>query len=48
MIKEGAGDGGIDDLMHWSEGDLSPCFWPFMCDVKAVSFILATLTSLEQ
>ena len=26
MIKEGAGVGGINDLMHWSEGDLYTCF----------------------
>ena len=38
----------FNDLIHWSEGDLSTCFLPFMCDVKAASSILATLTSLEQ
>ena len=48
MIKGRAGVGGINDLIHWSEGDLSTCFLPFMCDVKAASSILATLTSLEQ
>ena len=48
MIKGGAGVGGINDLIHWSEGDLSTCFLPFMCDVKAGSSILATLTSLKQ
>ena len=26
MIKEGAGVGGINDLMHWSEGDLYTSF----------------------
>ena len=44
MIKGGAGAGGIYDLIHWSERDFSP----FMCDVKAVSSIMATLASLEQ
>ena len=48
MFKGGTGIGGISDLIQWSEGDLSTCFLPLMCDVKAVSFILATLTSLEQ
>ena len=48
MIKGRAGVGGINDLIHWSEGDLSTCFLPFMCDVKAGSSILATLTSLKQ
>ena len=48
MIKGGAGVGGVNDLIHCSEGDLSTCFLPFVCDVKAASFILATLTSLEQ
>ena len=48
MIKGGAGVGGINGLIHWSEGDLSMCFSPFMCDVKASSSILATLTSSEQ
>ena len=43
MIKGGAGVGYIND----SEGDLSACFLPFMCDVKSASSILATLTSLE-
>ena len=33
---------------NWSKGDLSTCFLPFMCDVKAASSILATLISLEQ
>ena len=42
------GVGGINDLIHWSEGDLSTCFLPFMCDVNATSSILVTLTSLEQ
>ena len=48
MIKGGAGVGGINDLIHWSEGDLSTCFLPLMWDVKAASSIFATLTSLEQ
>ena len=26
MIKGGADVGGINDLIHWSDGDLSPCF----------------------
>ena len=47
MIKGGAGVGGINDLIHWLEGDLSKCLLPFMCDVKAASSILSTLTSLE-
>ena len=48
IIKGGAGAGGINDLINWSEGDLSMCFSSFMCDVKASSSILATLTSLGQ
>ena len=48
MIKGGAGVGGINDLIHWLEGDLSMCFLPFMYDVKAASSILAILTFLEQ
>ena len=48
MIKGGAGVGGINDLTHWSEGDLSTRFLPFMCDSKAAYSILATLISLEQ
>ena len=48
MIKGGADVGGINDLIHCSEGDLSTCFSPFMCDVKSASSILATLRSLEQ
>ena len=48
MIKGGAGVSGINYLIHWSEGDLSTCFLPFMCDVKAASLILATLTLLKQ
>ena len=47
MIKGGADAGGLNDLINWSEGDFSMCFLPFMCDVKAASSILATLTSLE-
>ena len=46
MIKGGADVGGINDLIHWSEGDLSTCFLPFMRDVKAASSILATLTAI--
>ena len=45
MIKGGASVAGINDLIKWSEGDLSTYFLPFMCDVKAASSILATLTS---
>ena len=48
MIKGGAGVGGINDLIYWSEGDLSTCFLSFMCDVEAASSILATLRSSEQ
>ena len=48
MIKGGTGVGGINVLVHWSEGDLSICILPFMCDLKAASSILATLTSSEQ
>ena len=48
MIKRGAGVGGINELIKLSEGDLSTCFLPFMCDVKAANSILAILTSLEQ
>ena len=48
MAGGGAGVGGIDDLIHWLEGDLSTCFLPFMCEVKAAFSILATLTPLEQ
>ena len=48
MIKGGAGVVGINDLIHWSEGDLSTCFLPFICYVKPASSMLATLTSLEQ
>ena len=47
MVRGGAGVGGIDDLIPWS-GDLSTCFVAFVCDVKAVSSILTTLTSLQQ
>ena len=45
MIKVGAGVDDINDLRHWSAGDLSTCFLPFMRDVKAASSILARLTS---
>ena len=48
MIKRGAGVGGINDLIHWSEGGLSTCFLPSIRDDKAASSILATLTSFEQ
>ena len=48
MIKGGVGAGSINDLIQWLEGDLSMYFLPFMCDVKAASSIMATLTSLEQ
>ena len=37
MAGGGAGVGGIDDLIHWLEGDLSTCFLPFMCEVKALN-----------
>ena len=45
MIEGGAGVGGINDLIHCSEGNLSTCFLPLMCDVKAASSIL---TIIEQ
>ena len=48
MIKGGAGVGGVNDLVHWSEGDLSTCSLPYMCAVKAAFSILAPLTSLER
>ena len=48
MIKGGASVRGINDLIHWSEGDLFMVFLPFMCDVKAASSILATQTPLVQ
>ena len=48
MIKGREGVGGINDLIYWLEGDLFTCFLPFMCNVKAASLILVTLTSLEQ
>ena len=48
MLKWGADAGGLNDLIHWSEGELSMCFLPFICSAKAASSILATLTSLEQ
>ena len=47
MIKGRAGVGGINDLIHWSEGDPSTCFLPSMSDVKAASSILPKLTSSE-
>ena len=48
MIRRAEGVSGINDLIHWSEGDLATCFLLFMCGVKAASSILATLTSLQQ
>ena len=48
MIKGGASVRGINDLIHWSEGDLFMVFLPFMCDVKAASSILTTQTPLVQ
>ena len=48
MIKGEPRVGGVTDLIQWSEGDLSTCFLPFMCDVKAGYSILATQTFLEQ
>ena len=48
MLKWGADAGGLNDLIHWSEGELSMCFLPFICSAKAASSILATLTSLGQ
>ena len=48
MIKGEAGVGGINDLICWSQGDFSTWFLPFMCDVKAASSIMKTLTSLQQ
>ena len=48
MIKGGADVGGINDLIHWSEGDLYTCFLPYMYEIKVVSSISVTLTFLEQ
>ena len=48
MTMRGVGVGGLNNLIHWSEKDLSTWFLPLICDVKASSSILATLTSLEQ
>ena len=48
MIKWEARLGGNNELIHWSEGDLSACFLAFMYDIKTVASIMATLTSLEQ
>ena len=48
MIKGGAGVGGINDVMHWSQEDLYTCFLHFMYDNKATSSILVKLTSLNQ
>ena len=48
MIKGEPRVGEVNDLIHRSEGDLSTCFLPFMCDVKAGSSILATRAFLEQ
>ena len=49
MIKGEASTGGINDLIHWPEGDISTFILPLMCDLKAAfSTTLATLVSLEQ
>ena len=48
MIKGEAGVDGINDLIHWSHRDLFTHFLPFMCEIKAASSILATLTSFQQ
>ena len=48
MIKGGAGVGGINDVMHWSQEDLYTCFLHFMYDNKATSSILVKRTSLNQ
>ena len=49
MIKGEASTSGINDLIHWSEGDISTFILPLMCDLKgAFSTILPTLVSLEQ
>ena len=42
FIRWEVGVGVINDLIHWSEGDLSMCFVLFMCDIEAASSILAT------
>ena len=47
MIKGGADLGGINDLIHCSEEDLSTCFSPFMFDVKSASSIMATVPFLS-
>ena len=47
MIKGGAGVGGINDLIQWSEGDFSMHFLPFMHGIETDSSIVPTLTSLE-
>ena len=43
MIKGGAGAVNINDLIHWSEGDLFTCFLPLMHEVKTVSSVLEIL-----
>ena len=43
MIKGGAGAGNINDLIHWSEGNIFTCFLPFMYDMKSASSVLAIL-----
>ena len=48
MIKGRAGVGGVNDLVHCSEGDLSTCSVPYMCAVKEAFSILAPLISLER
>lgn len=48
LIKGEAGVDDINDLIHWSDRDLSPHFLPFMCEIKAASSIMGTLTSLQQ
>ena len=47
-LKREAGVGDINDLIHWSEKGLPTYFLPLNYDVKAASFILATLKFLEQ
>ena len=43
MIKGGAGAGNINDLIHWSEGNIFTCFLPYMYDMKSASSVLAIL-----
>ena len=47
-LKRGASVGGINDLIYWSEKNLPTYFLPLKYNVKAASFILATLKFLEQ